>query len=90
MTTLTIDRFGRVIIPKQVRRRHGWGPGTTLSLRDEDGPAIRLESLPQSEDPLGLVTRDGHLVFDSVWLAPLDQDPVRDLLEASRTERETR
>ncbi|MBT9560244.1 MAG: AbrB/MazE/SpoVT family DNA-binding domain-containing protein [Myxococcales bacterium] len=90
MIRLTIDRFGRVIIPKQVRRRHGWGPGTALSLYDEDGPAIRLESVPPSEDPLGLVTRDGHLVFDCEWLAPLDQDPVRDILEESRRERETR
>jgi AbrB family looped-hinge helix DNA binding protein len=38
----TVDRFGRVVIPKQTRDRFGLGPGASLSVREqEDGILLR-------------------------------------------------
>lgn len=84
-----MDKFGRVLIPKAVRVRHGWTPGTALVL-DEDVHSVRLEALALGADGAGLTLREGHLVFDSEWLAPQGADPVRDAIEASRAEREER
>jgi AbrB family looped-hinge helix DNA binding protein len=43
-TTVTIDRAGRVIIPKALRDALGLSPGDTLSL-ESDGESVTLRSL---------------------------------------------
>ena len=54
-----LDEFGRVVIPKQVRRNLGLEPGDILELREsEDGILLRLR---RSEPPL--VRAHGVLVF---------------------------
>lgn len=86
MTTIAIDRFGRVVIPKDIRERHGWGPGTTLLLND-DATAVHLEAAAVPE-PGGLRLAEGHLVYGGTWVAPLTgEDPTRSVLQALRDER---
>lgn len=55
----TLDRFGRVVIPKQVRDDLGLEPGAVLHL-EEIGQEILLK--PECEQPR-LVVKDGVLVF---------------------------
>ncbi len=55
----TVDRFGRVVIPKRVRDDLGLHPGTVLRV-EERGGAVRLSALHEEES---LVEEDGVLVF---------------------------
>lgn len=55
----TLDRFGRVVIPKRVRDDLGLIPGTVLQV-EERGGAVSLT--PVTEEAL-LVEEDGVLVF---------------------------
>lgn len=56
---VTIDRFGRLVIPKALRDHLGLGPGSTLELEEKD-EALLLR--PQRPAP-DLVEEDGVLVF---------------------------
>ena len=55
----TVDRFGRVLIPKVLRRDIGLEPGAMLYIEKEDGK-ILLE--PLTGGPR-LVEKEGVLVF---------------------------
>ncbi len=55
----TIDKFGRVIIPKKFRSQLGIGFETTLNI-SEDGEKIVIE-LVQDKSPV--VDKNGILVF---------------------------
>jgi len=55
----TLDKFGRVIIPKKLRERVGINSKSTLNI-SEDGSRIVIE-LIQDKEPL--VNRNGILVF---------------------------
>ena len=55
----TLDKFGRVIIPKKLRERVGINYKSTLNI-SEDGSRIVIE-LIQDKEPL--VNRNGILVF---------------------------
>jgi AbrB family looped-hinge helix DNA binding protein len=55
----SLDKFGRVVIPKEVRDELGLEPGTTLAVREE-GREIVLT--PVQEGP-NLVLEEGVLVF---------------------------
>ena len=54
-----VDRFGRVVVPKTIRDRHGIGPGCEVEIEDS-GENIVLRVL---SDYPGLVEKDGILVF---------------------------
>ena len=58
---VTIDRFGRIVVPKEMRDRHGIAPGSDLEILDTGETIVlrRLSDLP------GLVEKDGILVFRS-------------------------
>lgn len=89
MTTLAIDRFGRVVIPKEIRDRHGWVAGTTLVLR-EDENAVHLETTA-TPGPGGLRLAEGRMIYEGAWVGPTDgQDPSRGVLQALRDERTDR
>lgn len=89
MTILAIDRFGRVVIPKDIRDRHGWVAGTTLLLREEEH-AVHLEPTA-TPGPGGLRLAEGRMVYEGAWVGPTDaQDPARSLLQALREERTER
>jgi AbrB family looped-hinge helix DNA binding protein len=51
--TLTIDKFGRILIPKPLRDRLGLEPGTALAV------AVRQEHTPTGEAVIELRTEGG-------------------------------
>lgn len=85
MTTVTLDRFGRIVIPRELRQRHGWRAGTVLELQDgPDGCAVG--SMPtRTTPPAGLEWRDGLLVCSATATADItDLAGWRDRLDAER------
>ncbi len=73
-----LDRFGRIVVPKEIRQRLGLKPGTEMEI-DEHGSEVVLKRIG-NETPLKL--EDGVLVFTGSATA--------DLMEAIRTHREER
>lgn len=55
----TLDKFGRVIIPKKFREHLGISSDTSLNI-SEDGKRIVIEPIQQKEP---VVYKDGILVF---------------------------
>lgn len=69
---VTIDKVGRLVIPKSLREQAGIAPGEVeMSL---DGAAIRIESVAADD----LVEEDGLLLLPSGG-PELDADAVREL-----------
>ncbi|OHU94748.1 AbrB/MazE/SpoVT family DNA-binding domain-containing protein [Mycobacterium talmoniae] len=81
----TIDKAGRVVIPKSMRDRHGLAPGTELEVVDSGD---RLEFLlPDERDNALLVEKDGRLIISAASGKPTTLDDmlsVRDSLRDSR------
>jgi len=75
---ITLDKFGRVVIPRRVREHLGLGPGTVLEVetREQD---ILLR--PRRTEP-DLVEEDGVLVFTG--------EPTGDLERAVDDQRKAR
>ena len=73
-----LDRFGRVVVPKEIRDRLGLKPGTEIEI-DEHGNEVLLKPV-EHESPLQL--EDGVLVFTGTATA--------DLTEAIRRHRQER
>jgi AbrB family looped-hinge helix DNA binding protein len=57
---VTVDKVGRVVIPKQLRTAFGIGPDSKLTIH-EDGVGIRMEPVVSRERHDE--ERDGFLVF---------------------------
>ena len=78
----TIDRAGRVVIPKQVRDELGLNGGEELELTARDG---RIEIEPTSP-PMALVERDGFLAAEAEGdeVEPLTAADVREVVERLR------
>jgi AbrB family looped-hinge helix DNA binding protein len=74
----TIDKFGRIIIPKKFRERIGISSETTLNI-SEDGKKIIIEPV---EDNNPVVEEDGILVFTGKL-----EDKEKDLLRGDRNKR---
>ncbi len=55
----TLDKFGRVIIPRKIRERLGIHPGTNLNI-SEEGSHIIIKPV-KADEPL--IEKDGILVF---------------------------
>jgi AbrB family looped-hinge helix DNA binding protein len=73
----TIDRAGRVVIPKPMRDLIGLRPGQVELIAD--GSGVRIEPLAQNE----LVERNGRLVIPPAG-TPIDDDLVRTLRDAGQ------
>lgn len=73
----TIDKAGRLVIPKVLRDRLGLRPGEVEV--SADGAALRVESLVGE----GLVERSGRLVIPPSG-APIGDDEVRALRDADQ------
>jgi AbrB family looped-hinge helix DNA binding protein len=71
MAIVRIDRAGRLVLPKQVRERHGLAPGSELEVA-EATDEIRLRPI-SGAPPLQEI--HGFLVYTGRF-APAD-DPVR-------------
>ena len=73
-----VDRFGRIVVPKEIRDSHGLIPGSCVEIEDA-GETIMLR---RSDDLPGLVEKDGILVFRA--------RPTGDLDKAIRAHRDER
>ena len=63
-----VDRFGRIVVPKELRDRHGLLPGSEVEIEDSTGTiTLRLVS-----DLPGLVEKEGILVFRGHATGDLD------------------
>jgi AbrB family looped-hinge helix DNA binding protein len=83
----TIDRAGRVVIPKEIRQRAGLQPGAELEIRLDNGI---VEIIPQA--PRGrLIEKAGFLVWEAAaGTPPIEPGAVRQALLDVRREREDR
>ena len=80
----TIDRAGRVVIPKALRDRAGLRPGTELEIRCSNGV---IEVAPAA--PRGRVVREGAFL---VWepesgAGTVSEEEIVELVEADRERR---
>lgn len=73
----TIDKAGRLVIPKALRLQLGLRPGTVEVVAD--GAALRVEVIPGE----GLEDRSGRLVIPPSG-TEVDDDTVRDLRRADQ------
>lgn len=73
----TLDKFGRVIIPKKLREHLAITPETTLNIV-EDGDRIIIEPLKENEP---IVEKDGLLVFTGKLKGDINQFIVSDRRE---------
>ena len=80
----TIDRAGRVVIPKALRERAGLTPGMEIEVRFQDGNIEIVPPPPQGR----LVRIDGMLFWDPGPDAP--PMTTEDINEAIRVLREDR
>ncbi len=77
----TIDKAGRVVIPKSLRESIGLADGGDVEVTEEDGRVVI------SPRPVGkrLISSDGVLVCVADGAVPaLTADQVREVLEATR------
>ena len=78
---VTMDRAGRIIVPKALRDRLAVEPGQPLRADVHDG-RLEIEPEPISAE---LVAVDGVLVITPTeHVAPLTREDVRDLIEDLR------
>jgi AbrB family looped-hinge helix DNA binding protein len=77
----TMDGGGRVVIPKDVRTRLGWGPGQEFEIFEVDGQLV-LEppTVPMRAELRGATT----VAVTDEPMPPLSSATVRDALEQIR------
>jgi AbrB family looped-hinge helix DNA binding protein len=63
-----VDRFGRIVVPKEIRDRHGLLPGSEIEIEDFTESIVIhvLSDLP------GLVEKQGILIFRGRATGDLD------------------
>jgi len=76
----TLDRFGRIVIPKQVRDDLGLSPGSVLKLEERDEEIVLKPVAERSP----LILKDGILVFTGEVEGDLETALRRDRDERSR------
>lgn len=84
----TIDKGGRVVIPKSMRDRHNLEPGTEFDIVD-NGDSIEL-FLPDNREPAVLIEEDGFLVIAAGSGPPItveEDRALRDSFYEARDER---
>lgn len=79
--TLTVDRFGRVVIPQVFREKLGLHPGARLKVALEDDTRIVLR---QSQENPPLIKKDGVPVIDSPWMGATD---IKEIIREGYEER---
>jgi len=81
----TIDKGGRIVVPKPIRDAMGLTPGGKVDIVFTDG-RIEIESAPAD---LEIVMEDGFPVLHATEDLPApDPDIVRDTVERVRSERD--
>jgi AbrB family looped-hinge helix DNA binding protein len=84
VTTLTLDKAGRVVLPKPVRDELQVGPGDSLELESSEERVILRPMRGNGR----IYKKQGVWVFDSG--EPLDADVVNKTLHKVREERDRR
>lgn len=56
----TIDRFGRIVVPKEIRKRFGLAPGAQVEIDGQDQEII----IRQVTEKPSLLVENGLLIFD--------------------------
>jgi len=74
----TIDKAGRLVIPRSLRERIGLAGGGEVDL-ELDGAAVRIEPVSRGE-----LREDGGLLFIPATGTPLTGAAVRELIDADR------
>lgn len=65
----TVDKFGRIVIPKKIRNDFNLEPGTQIHI-EENGQAIVLKPVQGEPD---LILKEGVLVFSGTPAGNLDE-----------------
>ena len=78
--TITIDRSGRLVIPKAIRDELGLVEGMPLTVTS-DGVGLRIE---RAQTGGRLVERDGRLVVESASGRPISDREIREAIDAGR------
>jgi len=84
VTTLTLDKAGRVVLPKPVRDELQLGPGDSLELHSSEDEIILRPARGKGR----MYKKHGVWVFDSG--EPLPADVVEKTLRKVRNERDCR
>ena len=79
----TIDRAGRLVIPKEIRERAGLKPGLKLEVEYRDG---RVEIEPVRKR-MRFVRKGSFLVASAPGAPPLTHEMVNELIEEDRERR---
>jgi AbrB family looped-hinge helix DNA binding protein len=79
----TIDRAGRVVIPKPLRERAGFKPGMEVEVRFNEGN-IEITSPPSKGR---IINKGGVWVWHTPGPERLSQETINDLIEEVRNER---
>jgi AbrB family looped-hinge helix DNA binding protein len=74
----TIDKAGRLVIPRSLRNRIGLAGGGQVDI-ELDGAAIRIEPVAGS-----VLREDGDLLFIPAMGTPIDGALVRELIDGDR------
>lgn len=74
----TIDRFGRLVVPKTIREKLGLRPGDEIEIEEQDNRIV----LKNVEERYPLLVEDGVLIFSGTASG--------DLLESVTRQREQR
>lgn len=74
---ITIDRSGRLVIPKEVRDTHHLEAGTKLTLIDQEDQIVLVPKAQEAR----LVEKDGLLVISSPGSATVEDFDHRSLRE---------
>jgi AbrB family looped-hinge helix DNA binding protein len=81
----TIDRAGRVVIPKSLRDRAGLKPGMEIEVKFQDGNIEISPPPPQGR----LIRVDGMLLWDPGPEAPVQTtDEINEAIRVLREDRE--
>lgn len=73
----TIDELGRILIPEQIRKDLGIGPGAVLRIEERDAGIFLSPEAVETEDPF-LVRKGGVLVFTGQAVGDLESAVQRD------------
>jgi AbrB family looped-hinge helix DNA binding protein len=77
----SIDRLGRVVVPKAIREKLHLRGGEALEVEERDGV---IEIRPAATEVRVVETPEGPVAEPVVVVAPLSEELVRDVLEQVR------
>ncbi|MDI6728728.1 MAG: AbrB/MazE/SpoVT family DNA-binding domain-containing protein [Thermodesulfovibrionales bacterium] len=73
----TIDRFGRIVVPKDMRKRFGLTPGAQVEIEEQDKEIVirQVAEKPPLRVENGLLVFDGEAIGDiTLWVSKVRED----------------